>query len=256
MLWRRGGVACPALDLGTGALPQKVATGNSQAISRRHPTPRILGNYQLWARGGMLAGPLSGGAALPKDQNTVLLRQLRNGIVVITAVHLAIFVVFVIAAATISKEAARYAEYLEGPLSPQNIAETTNHARMIIADVHTITNVLSASVVNITPLPGNVTHIARRMTLDPAVQGALEGLIDTVRMKVQEMDVKAPSDFLRYVMRIDWRRDVGPYVSQTFALAQYAETVVGVVLSALGTKIDKAIGPGWWLGPAPVARKL
>ena len=182
----------------------------------------------------------------PKDQSDRVLRHIRGMVGVLVAVHLAIFLVSTLVLWRVWVIASYYADYLANPLSGERVAATVTTAMQIVTDVQNVSHVAAvASTVlytatgldNSTAAQGPI-HRRRALMSVTQMQDAAAELMLSMKTKVNEMDVRAPTDLMRYLMAVDWSVAVEPMAQQTLALVRYGEATAGAMLGALGTPVD------------------
>ena len=210
-----------------------------------------------------------------KDATLPVLKHIRAMMAVVAAVHVLVFIVLVMVAWRTWDVAVYYSVYLEDPLSGPRVADTITTAMAIVSDVRNVTAVAAAasgvlsSSVGLVPVDGTVPpqlsppaappqgqrrlrrRLAGRSLLQQLLQGSPEEmrqgittLLAAIQAKVSDMDVRAPTDFLRYLMAVNWRDDVFPSVKEALSLVRYGEATAGAVLGALGTPVDPSVVGG------------
>lgn len=205
-----------------------------------------------------------------KDPTLPVLKHIRSMMAVVAGVHVLVFFLLGMVTWRTWNVAMYYSVYLEDPLAGPRVADTISTAMSIVSDVHNVTTVAAAasgllsSSMGLLP-PTNATDVAlsppnataahrraRRRLAGRSLLALLQGspeemrlgitqLLATAQAKLAEADVRAPSDFLRYLMAINWRADVMPLVEEGLAVLRYGEATAGAVLGALGTPVDPSV---------------
>jgi hypothetical protein len=167
----------------------------------------------------------------------------------LVVIHLLLFILIVIVFSLGVRTVNYYRVYLDGPLAGDNVAGAVTNAFTLIESGRNITDTVAIVTAAVTASIGLPTSSGRRLLqLDHDIKESLANLINATSVKVLEFNATAPSDFLSWIVRTDWRQLLEPKVIELLTIGRYGVATAGSALRALGTPVDpKIVGrlPPW-----------
>lgn len=191
------------------------------------------------------------------EKHTRELVIIRALLIALVVIHVGLFIVAVYLVARGARAVHYYGDYLHGPLSGPNVAQTIVHAQQTLTAVRNITSLAATGSAMLASGLGAPPAPALRRTLleappppsppatlatdepDDDVRGALVSLLHSIRDKVTELDPRVPADFVAWLVALDF----APFVIDTLALVRYGEAQMSTVLRAFGTPVDASMVP-------------
>lgn len=201
----------------------------------------------------MYAAHQSAPSGKTSDQNLDLIRWYVR---LIAWIHVVVLASVVVASLVARSQVYGYANSLASVVPPEKTAEAVQVALETLSYVHNITDDLTFIVHQLRSISETLggsggflapaTAVSRRSALEEQqpeamvaaterFQESASRLMDSLRVKVDDVDARVPGDLIRWLMALNWRADIATRFDRTLEGVRYAELVTGTVLAALST---------------------